>query len=274
MSIVRAPRPQANFTVLANSVLRDERLSFRARGILAAILSRPDNWRTSSEQLAKEGLEGRDAIRAAMKELEATGYMRTYKRRDPETGRIATVTVIYDTPHEGTEAASTGDGFSGAGKATGAWFSGAGKSGAFKRTEKEELTPSSPCSKTQVKGVAASTNVEENSKSLHEETLVAVSATKRSAAIVDDIIDEAWEPHRGQSTQSRTKVATVLRTALDNGVAPERLVSAVAGLSRNGEYLSDYSLQKALQGVTGARRSKPSLVLAADRTDHIYEEAL
>ena len=91
---------------------------------------------------------------------------------------------------------------------------------------------------------------------------------------MDDIIVVAWEPHREQSTQSRTKVASVLRSALDNGVAPERLVSAVEALSRNGEYLSDYSLQKALRGLTGARRTKPSLVLAADRTDHIYEEAL
>jgi len=37
--------------------------------VLAAILSRPDNWRVRSDQLATDGKEGRDAIRAALNEL-------------------------------------------------------------------------------------------------------------------------------------------------------------------------------------------------------------
>lgn len=98
--IVRAPRPSSKFTTIRNEVLRDKRLSFRALGILVEILSRPDNWRTRSETLAAGRREGRDAVRTALSELKAAGYLEQHKVRD-ESGRITTVSIVYDEPREG-----------------------------------------------------------------------------------------------------------------------------------------------------------------------------
>lgn len=56
-------------------VLQDERLSFRALGILAHLLSLPDQWRTSATRLAAQRKEGRDAVETALAELDGAGYL-------------------------------------------------------------------------------------------------------------------------------------------------------------------------------------------------------
>lgn len=96
--IRRAARPTQDFTIIRNDVLRDTRLSYRARGLLASILSRPDNWTIRSEQLAREGTEGRDAIRTALNELRDIGYLETVQYQDEATGRFYTEQVVYDQP--------------------------------------------------------------------------------------------------------------------------------------------------------------------------------
>jgi hypothetical protein len=100
--IIRTANPKTKFTILKNSVLTDDRMSFRARGILAAILSRPNDWRTSSELLAMQsgGREGRDAIRTALKELEACGYLIRRKEKNPTNGQIRTNYYVFDEPQE------------------------------------------------------------------------------------------------------------------------------------------------------------------------------
>lgn len=95
--IRRSERPDGHYTVIRNHVLRDSRLSFRARGVLCALLSRPDNWTVRAEQLAAEAQEGRDAVRAALRELREYGYIRLEKHRLAD-GRLVTEQVVYDEP--------------------------------------------------------------------------------------------------------------------------------------------------------------------------------
>lgn len=62
------------FTKMPNKALEDRRLSYRAKGILAYLLGRPPQWINSVKDIQNQSTEGRDAIRAAMKELEQAGY--------------------------------------------------------------------------------------------------------------------------------------------------------------------------------------------------------
>jgi hypothetical protein len=98
--IVRGPRPSDNFAQIHNAALADGRLSFKARGILAFLLSRPPGWSTSAERLAKSGVDGERAIKTGLKELEALGYL-TRKRTHKPDGTFDHTQTVTDQPTVG-----------------------------------------------------------------------------------------------------------------------------------------------------------------------------
>jgi hypothetical protein len=101
--VTRGKRPENDFTMIKNSVLRDERISFRARGIHACIMSYPEGHGVDCDRMAKAGLEGRDAIRTAFKELERYRYL-VRTRTQGANGQWQTSVVIYDEPQPMLEA--------------------------------------------------------------------------------------------------------------------------------------------------------------------------
>ena len=67
-SIIRGKRQ--GFTVLYNSVLRDNRLSLKTKGLFAIMQSFPDNWEYNVKGLSTRVGVGRDGIRGCLRELE------------------------------------------------------------------------------------------------------------------------------------------------------------------------------------------------------------
>lgn len=72
-SIFRVPKPKIgarNYVRIDNAILQDKRLSFRARGVAAFLLSEPDNWQFSAERMAShQGQEGEHSLEQAIREL-------------------------------------------------------------------------------------------------------------------------------------------------------------------------------------------------------------
>lgn len=97
MSIYRAPRPESNWTQIRNEIIEDSRLTFKATAVLIFVLSKPDNWRTSTRHLSTVKKEGIDAIRTAMSELESAGYIKRRRYQD-EQGKWQYDTLVFDTP--------------------------------------------------------------------------------------------------------------------------------------------------------------------------------
>jgi hypothetical protein len=88
-------RKKNGFTQISNSMLEDNQLSWRAKGLLAYMLSRPDNWKINKADLLKRGTEGRDAMQGALKELKDLGYLHIYSKTSGN-GQIAEWVWEYD----------------------------------------------------------------------------------------------------------------------------------------------------------------------------------
>jgi hypothetical protein len=93
-NIIRAARA-SQFTVLNNDLVSDPRLSMESLGLLVRILSKPDNWRCNSTQLASEFGCGRERVRSAMNRLQECGYVQR-TTRNGEKGRITTVWLVSE----------------------------------------------------------------------------------------------------------------------------------------------------------------------------------
>ena len=73
MAIIRQKRKK-RFSIVDNKVIEDKRLSFKARGLLIYMLSKPDDWKFFTGELVKRSSkDGLSSIRTALKEIESAG---------------------------------------------------------------------------------------------------------------------------------------------------------------------------------------------------------
>lgn len=100
-SFVRRKRKESDFTQLSNKMLRDARLSWKARGLLAYMLSMPDDWVFyESELINHSEKDGITSLRSAMKELKNAGYVSKVALKD-ENGKIKRwVTYVEEEPNQ------------------------------------------------------------------------------------------------------------------------------------------------------------------------------
>lgn len=81
MAVFRVEKTK-NYTVMANHHLRDKSLSLKAKGLLSLMLSLPEDWDYTLSGLARINVEGKDAVRTAVVELEQAGYIQRRQRID------------------------------------------------------------------------------------------------------------------------------------------------------------------------------------------------
>ena len=90
---------QGGFTVLPNQILRTREMSYKARYLLAQMLSMSEAWQYTVAGMAKVCGMGRDAVRTAMVELETLGYLARSQSR--ANGRFShNVYIIREVPVE------------------------------------------------------------------------------------------------------------------------------------------------------------------------------
>ncbi|MET9063297.1 hypothetical protein ABZX99_36455 [Streptomyces antibioticus] len=86
------------FTQIANGLFRDSRLSFKAKGIFGYVSTHRDGWQVTLAHLVAVGPDGREAIRAGLRELERYGYLIRERLRRPNGTLGDVVYSITDRP--------------------------------------------------------------------------------------------------------------------------------------------------------------------------------
>lgn len=97
--VIRVRKRPNNFVMIDKTFLEDERLSFKAKGILAYLLSKPDNWKVIVGNLVKYSKDGKSAVYAGLKELKECGYYVKTPIRSEDGRRISRwESTVYEMP--------------------------------------------------------------------------------------------------------------------------------------------------------------------------------
>lgn len=99
MAVFRVERTR-DYTVMSNYHLKDKRLSLKSKGLLSQMLSLPDDWDYTLSGLSVINRESKDAIRSALNELEAAGYIRRRQTTDASGKFSSNEYIIYERPEE------------------------------------------------------------------------------------------------------------------------------------------------------------------------------
>ena len=88
----------ANYTTISNVFLRDKELSLKAKGLLATILSLPEDWDFSIKGICATIKEGTTAVYSAINELKEHGYCKVVTNRNEKGMIVGNDYTFYEDP--------------------------------------------------------------------------------------------------------------------------------------------------------------------------------
>jgi hypothetical protein len=95
--IVRIKKRTHPYVQIDKRPLENVALSWRAKGLYAYLLSRPNNWRIRMTQLATVSADGKTSLSNIMRELRIAGFARIEQVRSPNGKHaMGTEWVIYE----------------------------------------------------------------------------------------------------------------------------------------------------------------------------------
>lgn len=75
MGLIRIAKTASNYYMAHKYYVEDTRLSFKAKGIMSYLLSKPDDWTIYQAEVAKASKDGKASVRSAFNELLELGYL-------------------------------------------------------------------------------------------------------------------------------------------------------------------------------------------------------
>lgn len=86
------------YVMLSRETVNDSTLSWAARGMLAYLLSKPDDWMVRMRDLERQSPVGYQATATILRELMAHGYVKRERKVGPNKGRFVWETTVYEVP--------------------------------------------------------------------------------------------------------------------------------------------------------------------------------
>jgi len=93
-TIIRVKK-DGNYAVISNEPLNDDRLSWEAKGVLAYLLTKPNDWEVRNRDLERKGKVGAYKLSRILAELKQTGYLSRERRHLPD-GTFEWVTTVFE----------------------------------------------------------------------------------------------------------------------------------------------------------------------------------
>jgi hypothetical protein len=97
-TIMRIQKNKYNpYVIMNKEFLSNENLSFKAKGILSYLLSKPDDWIVLVKDIVNRSKDGRDSVYSGIKELIEEGYI--VRHRIKEKGKFIGIEYfVYEYP--------------------------------------------------------------------------------------------------------------------------------------------------------------------------------
>ena len=97
--VIRVKKRPSNFVMMDKTFLEDDRLSYKAKGLLAYLLSKPDDWKVIVGNLVNSSKDGKASVYAGLKELKQCGYYEKVPVRNEQGTRIIRwESTVYEVP--------------------------------------------------------------------------------------------------------------------------------------------------------------------------------
>lgn len=100
MATFRVIKESGNFVTVNKNFIYNNDLSWKAKGILLYLLSRPDDWQVYETELQKNASDGKDSLKSGIKELEDVGYILRSRKRDKNGKFSGYDYCVYEYPHQ------------------------------------------------------------------------------------------------------------------------------------------------------------------------------
>lgn len=102
-NLIKRTKRTTNFSIISNDIVRHEKLSFGAKGLLCYILSLPDDWVLHKSYVQNTFKVGKHILRKLFDELEAEGYMHSLSMIHANGRWQGRNYMFYDVPTKNPE---------------------------------------------------------------------------------------------------------------------------------------------------------------------------